>query len=438
MLATQCLYFKEVALYDFFTRSSFRLGNGFIFLHLPSVSENMSLVRCLQIANANEAIQQMKEMGVDPIGVKLMGGKALHFNLKIEGIEPRKANLLKQEMLSLGGDVAVDGRGFDCSAEQTDAFLMGTQKQLEGLILKLEQFPDLQTLAHSIRETLKNFSKTHYSIRCRNKTLELGKQTLLMGILNVTPDSFSDGGLFLDKEKAISQGLRMAEEGADIIDVGGESTRPGSKPLELGEELRRVIPVIESLAKGIDVPISIDTYKSAVAERAIEAGAQIINDISGLHFDPNLANVSAKEDTPLILMHIRGTPETMQKNVYYDSLFSEILRYLRDSIQMAESAGVDPQQILIDPGIGFGKTVDHNLMIIKNLHEFRVLGKPILLGTSRKTFIGKILKEDARGRLEGTISSIAIGVVNGAHIIRSHDVLESKKAIRIADAVRLV
>jgi dihydropteroate synthase len=229
----------------------------------------------------------------------------------------------------------------------------------------------------------------------------------------------------------------MVEEGADIIDVGGESTRPGSKPLELEEELRRVIPVIESLAKKIDVPISIDTYKSAVAKRAIESGAEIINDISGLHFDPTLANVSAKEDTPLILTHIRGTPETMQKNVRYDSLFSEILRYLRDSIQMAESAGVDPQQIIIDPGIGFGKTVDDNLMIIKNLHEFRVLGKPILLGTSRKTFIGKILKSDPGGRLEGTISSIAISVVNGAHIIRSHDVLEAKKAILIADAVRL-
>ncbi len=397
----------------------------------------MSLVRCLQIANANEAIQQMKEMGVDPIGVKLMDGKTLHFNLKLEGIEPRKANLLKQEMLSLGGDVAVDERGFDCSAEQTNALLIGTKKQLDQLILKLEQYPDLQTLAHSIQQTLKNFSKTHYTIRCRKQTLVLGKRTLLMGILNVTPDSFSDGGLFFDTENAIYHGLRMVEEGADIIDVGGESTRPGSKPLELEEELRRVIPVIESLAKKIDVPISIDTYKSAAAKRAIEAGAEIINDISGLHFDRTLADVSAKEDTPLILMHIRGTPETMQKNVHYDSLFSEILRYLRDSIQMAESAGVDPQQIIIDPGIGFGKTVDDNLMIIKNLHEFRVLGKPILLGTSRKTFIGKILKEGLGGRLEGTISSIAIGVLNGAHIIRSHDILETKKAISIADAVRL-
>ncbi|MGZ3534926.1 MAG: dihydropteroate synthase [Thermodesulfobacteriota bacterium] len=397
----------------------------------------MNLVRCLHITNANEAIQQMKEMGVDPIGVKLMEGKALHFNLKVEGIEPRRANLLKQEMLSLGGDVAVDGRGFDCSAEQTDALLMGTQKHFEKLILKLEQSPDLQPLAHSIRDTLKNISKNRYSIRCRKRTLMLGKRTLLMGVLNVTPDSFSDGGLFFDKEKAISRGLRMVEEGVDIIDIGGESTRPGAKPLELEEELRRVIPVIESLAKRVGVPISIDTYKSAVAKRAIEAGAEIINDISALHFDPTLAQIAAKEDTPLILMHIRGTPETMQKNVHYDSLFSEILRYLRDSIQRAESAGLDPQQVIVDPGIGFGKTVDDNLLLIKNLHEFRILGKPILLGTSRKSFIGKLLKADAGERLEGTISSIAIGVLNGAHIIRSHDVLQAKKAIAVADAIRL-
>jgi dihydropteroate synthase len=397
----------------------------------------MNLIRCLHITSANEAIRQMKKMGVDPTGVKLMEAKTLHFNLKVEGIEPRTANLLKQEMLSLGGDVAVDGRGLDCSTRQTDALLMGTQKHFEKLIPKLEQYPDLDSLGQSIKETLKNVSKTQYSIHCRKRTLTLGKRTLLMGILNVTPDSFSDGGLFFDKDKAISHGLRMVEEGADMIDIGGESTRPGSKPLELEEELRRVIPVIESIAKEVEVPISIDTYKSTVAQRAIEAGAEIVNDISGLHFDPDLARVAAKGNIPLILMHIRGTPETMQKNVHYDSLFSEILQYLRDSIQRAESAGLDPGQIIIDPGIGFGKTVEDNLLIIKNLHEFRILGKPILLGTSRKNFIGKILNTEVEDRLEGTLSSIAIGVLNGAHIIRSHDVLQVKKALAMADAIRL-
>ncbi len=397
----------------------------------------MNLIRCLHITNASEAIHQMKKVGVDPIGIKLMERKSLHFNLKVEGIDPRTANLLKQEMLSLGGDVAVDGRGLDCSAQQTDALIMGTQNHFEKLILKLGQYPDLQSLGQSIKETIRNISKIQFAIHCRKKTLTLGKRTLLMGVLNVTPDSFSDGGLFFDKEKAIAHGIRMVEEGADVIDIGGESTRPGSKPLELEEELRRVIPVIESLSKETDVPISIDTYKSDVAQRAIAAGAEIINDISALRFDPNLAQVAARENIPLILMHIRGTPETMQKNIYYESLFSEILQYLKGSIQIAESAGVDPQQIIVDPGIGFGKTVEDNLLIIKNLYEFRILGKPILLGTSRKSFIGKILNAEAGGRLEGTLSSIAIGVLNGAHVIRSHDVLQAKKAIAVADAIRL-
>ena len=397
----------------------------------------MNLIRCLHITNVSEAIHQMKSMGVDPASIGLMEGKTLHFNLKVEGIEPRTANLLKQEMFALGGDVAVDKRGFDCSAEKTDALLMGNQKHFEKLISKLEQYPGLNPLGQSIKETLKNISKTQYAIRCRKRTLSLGKRTLLMGVLNITPDSFSDGGLFFDKEKAISHGLAMVEQGADIIDIGGESTRPGSKPLELEEELRRVIPVIKSIAAEVDVPISIDTYKAVVAQRAIEAGAEIINDISGLNFDPNLAKVASKEDIPLVLMHIRGTPETMQKNIHYDSLFSEILQYLKDSIHRAESAGLDPCQIIIDPGIGFGKTVEDNLYIIKNLFEFRVLGKPILLGTSRKSFIGKILNVEAGERLEGTLSSITVGVLNGANIIRCHDVLQAKRAIAVADAIRL-
>lgn len=397
----------------------------------------MNLIRCLHIANSGEAIRQMKRMGVDPTGVRLMEGKSLHFNLKIEGIEPRTANLLKQEMLASGGDVAVDGRGLDCSAEKTDALIMGTQKQFEKLISKLEQYPNLQPLGQSLKETLKNISKLQHTIRCKKRTLTLGKRTLLMGILNITPDSFSDGGLFFDQQKAVSQGLKMVEEGADIIDIGGESTRPGSKPLELEEELRRVIPVVKSLAAEVDVPISIDTYKSTVAQKAIEAGAEMINDISGLKFDPRLAEVASKEDMPLVLMHIRGTPETMQKNVHYDSLFSEILEYLKDSIQRAESAGLDPHQIIVDPGIGFGKTVEDNLFIIRNLSEFRILGKPILLGTSRKNFIGKILNAEVEERLEGTLSSIAVGVLNGANIIRCHDVLQAKKAVAVADAIRL-
>jgi dihydropteroate synthase len=396
----------------------------------------MNLIRCLHITNAREAIHEMGKVGVDPTGIKLMKGKTLHYNLKVEGIDPRTANLLKQEMLSVGGDAALDKRGLDCSSSSTDALLMGTEKQFEKLFSKLEQYPNLHPFGHSLREILRNLSRAHYTIRCRKRTFTLGKRTLLMGVLNVTPDSFSDGGLFFDKKTAIAHGLKMVEEGADFIDIGGESTRPGSKPLGLDEELRRVIPVIESLAKEADAPISIDTYKSAVAKKAIEAGAQIINDISGLQLDPFLSQVAAKEDVPLVLMHIRGNPETMQKNIHYESLFSEIIHHLKDSIQRAESAGVESEQIIIDPGVGFGKTVEDNLLILKNLQEFKILGKPLLLGTSRKSFIGKILNADVTERLEGTISSIVVGVLNGAHVIRCHDVIQAKRAIAIADAVR--
>jgi dihydropteroate synthase len=397
----------------------------------------MNLIRSLRISNDREAVRQLGEVGVDAAGIKLMKGRTLHFNLKVEGINPRNANLLKQEMLSLGGDLALDRRGLDCSATQTDAILMGTREQFERLLIKLDHSPDLQPLSESLRGTIKNITKTRFSIRCREKTLILGKRTLLMGVLNVTPDSFSDGGLYFDQEKAIDHGLKMVEEGADFIDVGGESTRPGSKPIGWEEEVRRVIPVIESLAKKMDTPISIDTSKSKVAERAVEVGAAIINDISGLHFDPDLGKVAAKQDLPLILMHTRGKPETMQKDIHYESLFSEILRYLKESIQKAESVGLDSEQIIIDPGIGFGKTLEDNLLIIKNLSEFRILGKPMLVGTSRKTFIGKILNAKIDERLEGTLSSIAICALNGAHIIRCHDVLQAKKAIAVADAIRL-
>ena len=397
----------------------------------------MDLIRCLHITGLNEAVHEIERVGVDPTGIERMRGKALHFNLKVEGIDPRTANILKQEMLSLGGDAALDGRGLDCSAQSTDGLLMGNQKQFEKLIQKLESYPHIQKIGHALKEALQNILKNRFTLRCRRRTFSLGERTLLMGVLNITPDSFSDGGLFSDKDKAIAHGLKMAEEGADIIDIGGESTRPGSKPLGLEEELSRVLPVIEVLSRECDVPISIDTYKSEVASRAIEAGAEIINDISGLRFDPELASVAAKADTPIILMHIRGTPETMQKDVHYDSLFSEIIVYLKESIRRAESAGVDPEQIVVDPGIGFGKTLEDNLLIIKHLPEFRILGKPILLGTSRKTFIGKILGAGPDQRLEGTLSSIAIGVLNGAHIIRSHDVLQAKRATAVADAIRM-
>ena len=256
-----------------------------------------------------------------------------------------------------------------------------------------------------------------------------------MAVLNITPDSFSDGGLFFEPHQAIEHGLRMADEGADIIDVGGESSRPGSDPVPLDEELKRVIPVIETLASRLEIPISIDTYKSQVAEKALEAGAQIINDISGLCFDTNMPSVAARYDTPLIIMHIKGSPKTMQQDPTYEDLMGEIIAYLREGIAKAEEAGVDPHQVIVDPGIGFGKRVHDNLVIINRLNELNILGRPLLIGTSRKSFIGAVLGAEVHQREIGTLASMAISALKGAHIVRVHDVAPMKQAVDMVDAI---
>ncbi len=263
------------------------------------------------------------------------------------------------------------------------------------------------------------------------------KKTYIMGIVNVTPDSFFNGGRYFDVQKAVDHAFRLVEEGADILDIGGESTRPGAEPVSIDEELRRVIPVIEAISKKISIPISIDTYKARVAEETIKAGATIINDISGLRFDPDMPEIARKYKVPVVVMHIKGTPKDMQKNPYYEALIPEIIEYLRNSIVIAKQAGIDENMIIIDPGIGFGKLPEHNLTIIKNLKEFSNLGRPLLVGVSRKSFIGKVLNEASpEKRLEGTASAVAISVINGANIVRVHDVGFMIKVVKMADAIK--
>ncbi len=271
----------------------------------------------------------------------------------------------------------------------------------------------------------------------RGFNLDFSKKTHIMGILNVTPDSFSDGGLFFDKKRAVEHALRMVEEGADIIDIGGESTRPGASMVDEDEELRRVIPVIEAISGKVKVPISIDTYKARVAEEALKAGASMVNDISGLRFDPRMAEVVARYEVPVVIMHIKGTPRDMQKNPTYKALIPEIMDYLREGIEIARQRGVRDDMIIIDPGIGFGKTVEHNLEIIHRLSEFKGFEKPILIGPSRKSFIGRVLNDaPVTERLEGTGASVAIAIFNGADIIRVHDVKEMVRVARVADAIK--
>ena len=269
----------------------------------------------------------------------------------------------------------------------------------------------------------------------RSRSLTLGPRTLIMGIVNVTPDSFSDGARFLDATAAVDHALQMVEEGADLLDIGGESTRPGAQPVTAADEARRVLPVIEKIAAASDLPVSIDTAKAEVAREALAAGAAIVNDVTGLHADPALARAAAEFSAPVVAMHIKGTPRTMQKNPAYKNLIAEITAYLRESIAIAEQNGVPAGQMIIDPGIGFGKTVRHNLEIMARLGEFAALGRPILIGTSRKSTIGKITGKPVDRRLFGTAATIALCIANGAHIVRVHDVAEAVVVMKMADAI---
>lgn len=266
--------------------------------------------------------------------------------------------------------------------------------------------------------------------------LDFSCKTYIMGILNVTPDSFSDGGQFFDIQKAIDHAYTMAEQGADIIDVGGESTRPYSKKISANEEIDRVIPVLEVICRELTIPVSIDTQKAAVAREAVRAGASIINDISALRSDPEMVTFAAQSRVPLILMHMKGTPSNMQNNPTYDNLIQEIIDFLKDAINRAVDGGVEKEKIIVDPGIGFGKTFDHNLQIIRDLSMFSVLERPILLGTSRKAFLGHLLGREAGERDLGTMATIAAGILNGAHMVRVHNVEMAVDTVKVADAIK--
>ncbi|MBW1707701.1 MAG: dihydropteroate synthase [Deltaproteobacteria bacterium] len=257
-----------------------------------------------------------------------------------------------------------------------------------------------------------------------------------MGVLNVTPDSFSDGGHYFNPDKAVEHGLEMARDGADIIDVGGESTRPYAKEVSVTEEMDRVIPVIESLNKELSIPVSIDTYKSKVTLEALKAGASLINDISALRFDPDMASIAAETGVPVILMHMKGTPGNMQDNPTYDDLISEILHFLKDAIARAVTAGIRKDLIIVDPGIGFGKTFDDNLKVIRELSRFGSLQSPVLLGSSNKAFIGRILNKEAHERDTGTMATVAAAIMNGAHIVRVHNVKKAAETAKIVDAIK--
>ena len=267
------------------------------------------------------------------------------------------------------------------------------------------------------------------------KQIVLGERTLVMGVLNVTPDSFSDGGRFFSPRDAVESAKEMVTDGADIIDIGGESSRPGAEPVSADEELERVIPVVQGVADETEAIISVDTCKAVVADQALQAGADIINDITALRGDPEIVHLVSQANASIILMHMQGDPRTMQQKPTYTNLIDEINLFLQESIEFAESNGVPPGRIIIDPGIGFGKTIQDNLEILRQLDQFKKLGKPVLIGTSRKSFIGEILGLPVAFRLEGTAATVAWSIAGGVDIVRVHDVKPMKRVVQMTDAI---
>jgi dihydropteroate synthase len=359
----------------------------------------------------------------------------------IPSVDFRAANALKQEMLSRGGDAVVHRDAIQGTITSCDVLLLGTPGQYASLILKLEAMPywGLETVREGLARALSNLTLTAWEIPLpRGGSLNLNDHPLVMGIINVTPDSFFASSRALAIDECVSRTLKMQKEGMDILDLGAESTRPGSEQVPEDVEKKRLVPVIRALREsGFRLPISVDTTKASVASAAISAGADMINDISAGLMDPGIMDVVASAGTPYVCMHMKGTPKTMQKNPVYDDLLGEIISFLEERIESASSRGIDVSRIILDPGLGFGKTPGHNLAILKNLKSFRVLGRPLLIGHSNQSTIGKVLHETpAEERLEGTLAITALCAWEGVSIVRVHDVRENARVIRMIRAVK--
>lgn len=391
--------------------------------------------RLLSIKNLDDAKRELISIKVDPGGIAMMIPKMQTHCIKLFDLTCRQANILKQEMLSLGGDAAVARGTVGCSIPNTDTILIGTDKQLRKLCGKMALQPfGLANLATPIESALAGVQQIPLSWKTSQREFLFNKP-LIMGILNVTPDSFSDGNQFFETQKAIEHGIQMADEGADIIDIGGESTRPGATPVSIEEEIKRIVPVISALKKHVSCAISVDTWKSKVADESIKAGAEIVNDISGFNFDDQMPLVVATTKTAAILMHTRGNPQTMHINTEYADLIDDIYVSLQKSVQTAITAKIDINCLAIDPGIGFAKDKVQNLEILRRLNEFSGIRLPILIGSSRKSFIGKTLNRQTDNRLYGTAATVALAVANGAQLIRVHDVREMRDVADMAYSI---
>jgi dihydropteroate synthase len=394
-------------------------------------------LKILHIQHPDEAAEILRKIGVDPYGITAMAPKTRHLNLLVRKQPCRVANILKQEMLSIGGDAAVARGAVSCSIDASDVMVMGTVKQITSLAAKLDQQPfGLRNLGRDIKDILTRYDSKDFVLKTSRRKITLTAKTHIMGILNVTPDSFSDGNQYFNTQKAIDRGLQMVDEGADIIDIGGESTRPGAEPVRATEEIKRVLPVIEGLTRKTKIPLSIDTTKSKVAKAALQAGAEIVNDVSALQADKKMISVVKDAAAALILMHMRGNPQNMQTgDLHYDDIMFDIIDYFGKVCHAAISRGIQKACLVLDPGIGFGKTAEDNFKIIRSLADLKVLGLPVMIGTSRKSFIGKVTGDHPQDRLEGTAATVVAAILNGCRIVRVHDVAEIKKVAAVADAI---
>lgn len=388
--------------------------------------------RVIEITTQRQACEELAKLNCDEIGISIMSSKAVFKTLKFENLSTKAANLLKQTFLAKGGEVAVARGTADLSVDSTDVLICATLKQYNMALAQLKMQPwGLPKVADAITQALNASNHfPHRDYRWTNKLLSIKPQkTLVMGILNITPDSFSDGGRYNTIECAIKQAEAMVRAGADIIDVGAESTRPGAVEVSQTEEIERLLPVLEKLVQECEVPISIDTYKAGVAKVALDAGANIINDIWGLQWEPGMADIVAGYNVPIIIMH------NHIGNQYQCDILSEVCSFLRTSIDIGTKAGIQFENFIIDPGIGFGKNGQQNLAVMSRLEELKSLGCPILLGTSRKRFIGDVLNVPVEDRVEGTAATVSIGITKGANIVRVHDVEQIVRTAKMTDAM---
>ena len=385
------------------------------------------MARVRTYATYDEAVTEWRRNGIpeEYIDRKRMFGRTIIFR---DGLDPVEAEKLVALVRASGEDA------FVCRKAKVPRVMVSCKPSFFDQVSVNEG--ELGVLGRPMAEAFRNFHSDYVQpLRLRKRELRFDR-TLVMGILNVTPDSFSDGGVYGSVDEAVDHGITMAAQGADIIDIGGESTRPGAMPIRVEDELLRVLPVIKKLASSVQIPLSIDTRHAEVARQALELGAEIVNDVTGLR-DPGMINVLKETGAGAIVMHMRGEPKDMQTNTVYDDIVGEIGTFLISRIEEAGRAGIDPSRLAIDPGIGFGKDVKGNLDIIRRLREFRSYGRPILVGASRKGFIGKIVGGTTEEKMTGSLVAASAAILNGANIVRAHDVAETVKMARMTDAIRL-